>query len=149
MATEEIAGGATNLAIESEKGSDLTVRIGDQVQSVINSNTQMGQAAAEVEEASHRGTDYMGTLTVKTGQTEEMTRSMVDKVDKLKESTGSIRKILDVMGNVSKQTNILSLNATIEAARAGAAGKGFMVVAMKFANWRINPVNRSALSEIS
>jgi len=36
---------------------------------------------------------------------------------------------LDVLGNVSKQTNILSLNATIEAARAGAAGKGFMVVA--------------------
>ncbi|MDB4866683.1 MAG: methyl-accepting chemotaxis protein [Cohnella sp.] len=129
MATEEIANGATNLAVESEKGSDLTVRIGSQVQSVIASNEQMGQAAGEVEEAGRRGSDYMGTLTKKTGQTEEMTRSMVEKVDKLKDSTRSIRKILDVLGNVSKQTNILSLNATIEAARAGAAGKGFMVVA--------------------
>jgi len=129
IATEEIASGATNLAVESERGSDLTIQIGEKVQSVIESNTQMGQAAGEVEQASQKGSSYMGTLTVKTGQTEEMTRSMVDKVDKLKESTGSIRKILDVMGNVSKQTNILSLNATIEAARAGAAGKGFMVVA--------------------
>jgi len=129
IATEEIASGATNLAVESERGSDLTIRIGEQVQSVIDSNVQMGQAAGEVDQASQRGSSYMGTLTVKTGQTEEMTRSMVDKVDKLKDSTGSIRKILDVMGNVSKQTNILSLNATIEAARAGAAGKGFMVVA--------------------
>jgi methyl-accepting chemotaxis protein len=34
-----------------------------------------------------------------------------------------------VLQNITKQTNILSLNATIEAARAGAAGKGFMVIA--------------------
>ncbi|MFC4600097.1 methyl-accepting chemotaxis protein [Cohnella hongkongensis] len=129
VATEEIAGGATNLAVEAEKGSDLTVQIGTQVQTVIDSNTEMGQSANEVEEAGRTGSVYMDNLIQKTGQTEEMTRSMVEKVDKLQESTGSIRKILDVLGNITKQTNILSLNATIEAARAGAAGKGFMVVA--------------------
>ncbi|MFC5471673.1 methyl-accepting chemotaxis protein [Cohnella suwonensis] len=129
VATEEIANGATNLAVESEKGTDLTVEIGTQVKSVIDSNVEMGQSANEVEEAGRKGSIYMGTLIQKTGQTEDMTRSMVEKVDKLKESTRSIRKILDVLGNMTKQTNILSLNATIEAARAGAAGKGFMVVA--------------------
>ncbi|RKP55609.1 methyl-accepting chemotaxis protein [Cohnella endophytica] len=129
IATEEIANGATNLAVESEKGTDLTIQIGSQVQSVIQSNNEMGQSANEVEEAGRKGTIYMNGLIQKTSQTEEMTRSMVEKVDKLKESTLSIRKILDVLGNISKQTNILSLNATIEAARAGAAGKGFMVVA--------------------
>ncbi len=129
VATEEIANGATNLAVESEKGADLTAEIGNQVQSVINSNVEMGQSANEVEEAGRKGSVYMESLIEKTGQTEEMTRSMVEKVDKLKESTSSIRKILDVLGNMTKQTNILSLNATIEAARAGAAGKGFMVVA--------------------
>ncbi|MFB9280141.1 methyl-accepting chemotaxis protein [Cohnella cellulosilytica] len=129
VATEEIANGATNLAVEAEKGSDLTVQIGTQVQSVIDSNLEMGQSANEVEEAGRTGSVYMDNLIQKTGQTEEMTRSMVEKVDKLQESTGSIRKILDVLGNITKQTNILSLNATIEAARAGAAGKGFMVVA--------------------
>jgi methyl-accepting chemotaxis protein len=129
VATEEIANGATNLAMESEKGSDLTIQIGTQVQTVIDSNVEMGQSANEVEEAGRMGSVYMGSLIDKTGQTEEMTRSMVEKVDKLKDSTRSIRKILDVLGSMTKQTNILSLNATIEAARAGAAGKGFMVVA--------------------
>jgi len=53
----------------------------------------------------------------------------VERVGRLQESTGSIRKVLDLLSNITKQTNILSLNASIEAARAGAAGKGFMVVA--------------------
>lgn len=129
VATEEIAEGATNLAVEAEKGSDLTNEISVQMAHVISSNEHMGIAAAEVEKASQQGTAYMNILIEKTGVTEEMTRSMVDKVDRLKESTRSIRKILDVLDNMTKQTNILSLNATIEAARAGTAGKGFMVVA--------------------
>lgn len=129
VATEEIAGGATNLAAESERGSEMTSQIGTQIESVVSANAEMGVAAAEVQQAGLKGTEYMAGLMSKTGQTEEMTRSMVEKVDKLKDSTSSIRKVLDVLGNITKQTNILSLNATIEAARAGAAGKGFMVVA--------------------
>ncbi|WP_223869377.1 methyl-accepting chemotaxis protein [Paenibacillus sabuli] len=129
VATEEIATGATSLAMEAEKGADLTANIATQMGSVKASSGQMVTSAGEVEQASQRGTEYMSVLIEKTGMTEEMTRSMVEKVDKLKESTGSIRKILEVLNNLTKQTNILSLNATIEAARAGAAGKGFMVVA--------------------
>ncbi|WP_246096231.1 methyl-accepting chemotaxis protein [Paenibacillus sinopodophylli] len=129
VATEEIAGGATSLAVEAEKGTDLTGNIDAQMKKVIAANEEMVRSAQEVEKASEQGTDYMGVLIQKTGMTEEMTRSMVEKVDALKVSTGSIVKILDVLNNLTKQTNILSLNATIEAARAGAAGKGFMVVA--------------------
>ncbi|WP_223285427.1 methyl-accepting chemotaxis protein [Paenibacillus sp. PL91] len=129
VATEEIAGGATSLAVEAERGTDLTGNIDLQMKKVIDANQQMVRSAQEVEKASEQGMAYMGVLIQKTGMTEEMTRSMVEKVDALKESTGSIVKILDVLNNLTKQTNILSLNATIEAARAGAAGKGFMVVA--------------------
>lgn len=129
VATEEIAGGATSLAVEAERGNDLTGSIDVQMKKVIEANREMVRSASEVEKASEQGTAYMGVLIQKTGMTEEMTRSMVEKVDALKESTGSIVKILDVLNNLTKQTNILSLNATIEAARAGAAGKGFMVVA--------------------
>ncbi|WP_240647670.1 methyl-accepting chemotaxis protein [Paenibacillus nanensis] len=129
VATEEIANGATSLAVEAEKGSDITNHMNDQMKNVIAANSEMAESASEVEKASEQGTTYMGQLIQKTGMTEEMTRSMVEKVDALKDSTGSIVKILDVLNNLTKQTNILSLNATIEAARAGAAGKGFMVVA--------------------
>jgi methyl-accepting chemotaxis protein len=129
VATEEIASGASTLAIEAERGNDLTNHIGGQMLQVVEANLQMGTSASEVRRVSEQGIEYMAQLISKTSSTEKMTRSMVEKVDKLKESTNSIRKILDVLSSVSKQTNILSLNATIEAARAGAAGKGFMVVA--------------------
>lgn len=129
VATDEIANGAASLAVEAERGSDLTSHMNSQMEKVIEANREMVNSASEVEKASGQGTSYMGVLIEKTGLTEEMTRSMVEKVDALKESTGSIVKILDVLNSLTKQTNILSLNASIEAARAGAAGKGFMVVA--------------------
>lgn len=129
IATDEIAGGASSLAVEAEKGTDLTNTLNEQMQQVNEYSVQMTASANEVEHASQQGTSYMGVLIDKTGTTEQMTRAMVDKVNELKVSTTSIVKILDVLNAVTKQTNILSLNATIEAARAGAAGKGFMVVA--------------------
>lgn len=129
VATEEIANGASSLAVEAEKGNNITYEISSKMKEVAKANEEMDRAATEVEHVSERGTVYMTELIAKTNDTEQMTRNMVEKVDKLKESTSSIRKILDVLNSVTKQTNILSLNATIEAARAGNAGKGFMVVA--------------------
>jgi len=129
VATEEIANGSTSLAVEAERGNDLTIMINDQMRQVLSANQEMVQSAYEVENASGKGTAYMAELIEKTGMTEEMTREMVEKVDSLKDSTRSIVQILDVLNAVTKQTNILSLNATIEAARAGTAGRGFMVVA--------------------
>lgn len=129
VATEEIATGASSLAMEAERGNDLTGNINVKVNQVVAANQQMEASSSEVLKSSNQGKIYMSELITKTNTTEEMTRSMVGKVEKLQESTRSIRKILDVLNSMTKQTNILSLNATIEAARAGAAGKGFMVVA--------------------
>ncbi|OOC58234.1 methyl-accepting chemotaxis protein [Paenibacillus ihbetae] len=129
IATEEIANGASSLAVEAERGSDLTNNISKQMEIVVNANDEMGRSARHVESASELGTKHLSDLLDKTHQTENMTRSMMHKVDGLKETTSSVAKVLDVLQNITKQTNILSLNATIEAARAGAAGRGFMVVA--------------------
>lgn len=129
VATEQIAGGATNLASEAERGSEMTELISAQMQKVVVTNEELGSSAREVEGASQQGSTYLTGLISKTEQSEEMIRSLVHKVDQLKQSTSSILNILDVLHNIARQTNILSLNATIEAARAGAAGRGFMVVA--------------------
>jgi methyl-accepting chemotaxis protein len=128
-AAEQITHGSIVLAEDAERVSALTSDLGLQLKHVIEANEAMETSAGKVRSVSQRGTAYMEDLIVKTSLTEDITRQMVEGVNRLKESTGAVQQILGLLGGISKQTNILSLNAGIEAARAGAAGKGFMVVA--------------------
>jgi methyl-accepting chemotaxis protein len=66
----------------------------------------------------------------------DMTRAVADQgreadelVAALAESVQHIGALSQLIADVAEETNLLALNATIEAARAGAAGKGFGVVA--------------------
>lgn len=127
ISADQVSAGADALAQSSQEQAasveQLSVNIG-QVSDQINTNShdasQTNFSAQKVE------TD----MSANSNQMRELLVAMQGINIKAEE----IEKITKTIEDIAFQTNILALNAAVEAARAGAAGRGFSVVADEVRN---------------
>ncbi|WP_017220706.1 methyl-accepting chemotaxis protein [Moritella dasanensis] len=107
-AVEEMSATANDVASNAEEASQFTDAM----------NKQVDTSKVTV-------TATTSTVSKLVDNVESSSKSIQD----IEKDTQAITKVLNVIGAIAEQTNLLALNAAIEAARAGEQGRGFAVVA--------------------
>jgi methyl-accepting chemotaxis protein len=113
---------ARDASEQVEQLEHAAAQVGENITGVLTAADEIQASIVEIAKSASAAADVAG-------QAVGVAANANESVTQLTLASEEIGSVVKAISAIAKQTNLLALNATIEAARAGAAGKGFGVVA--------------------
>ncbi len=129
LSTEEMANGATQQDQEITNTSSAVEELTVSMKQVSNNAEASAEAARRALDAAEQGNRSVRDTLEGMQRIRASVQASAKKIKSLGDRSLEISEIVNVINDITEQTNLLALNAAIEAARAGEAGRGFAVVA--------------------
>ncbi|MCT8166309.1 MULTISPECIES: methyl-accepting chemotaxis protein [unclassified Pseudomonas] len=127
--TEDTSRGLHQQSAEIDQAATAVNQMTAAVEEVANNAVSTADASQGADHSTRDGRDQVNQALASIQQLVEDVTGTSAEIEQLASSANEISQVLDVIGSIAGQTNLLALNAAIEAARAGEAGRGFAVVA--------------------
>jgi len=126
---DEMAAGATQQDQEITNTSSAVEELTVSMKQVSNNAEASAEAARRALDAAEQGNRAVNDTLEGMQRIRSSVQATAKKIKSLGDRSLEISEIINVINDITEQTNLLALNAAIEAARAGEAGRGFAVVA--------------------
>ncbi|KGK40986.1 chemotaxis protein [Nitrincola sp. A-D6] len=135
-AAEELSASSTDTSQQAKKVQSETLQVATAMNEMTATVTEVADNADQTSHAAGAANELALSGKQKLVNTQQSIQGLASDIEAaaqiinhLSNDSREISKILDVIRDISDQTNLLALNAAIEAARAGEQGRGFAVVA--------------------